>query len=158
MQSVSWSRVSGDHYHGSCVEDEGCVVGVIICRRVRVYSVCHSVVISSQGSSLLANMLVFVSSFEIVLRHSYPSVIFNKREMGKEKKEDTRERKTPSVVIVIITRGSCYAMLHCRVVVSCHILSVSSFIWSSSPCLCATALLKALTTSSGTVSQSKLLV
>lgn len=86
MQSVSWSRVSGDHYHGSCVEDEGCVVGIIRCRRVRVYSV-RGVVESwfcRKEAFFFANMLVFVSSFEIVLRHSYPSVHSKKRENDKE--------------------------------------------------------------------------
>ncbi|KAH0294746.1 hypothetical protein KCU62_g111, partial [Aureobasidium sp. EXF-3399] len=60
---------------------------------------------------------------------------------------------SPSTIAII-----CYAISYCRVVAPFHKPSFSSFICSSSPCRCATALLKALTTSSGTVSQSKLLV
>jgi hypothetical protein len=123
----------------------------------------RGVVAPSQRGTILAYMLFRVSSFEIVLsiNHIHQVIPTKGIKQKKERKKGTGEIKTPSVVIVIIThfaRGSCYAMFCCRTVASRHRPLISSFMCSSSPCLCATALLKALTTSSGTVSQSKLLV
>ena len=158
-----WARWC--HYRCSCVQDEGRKRCIIVCRSF----VCIVLFVVAWCRVSIAKSMIFASMRFSLLRsrsysrhQSYPSFSCNRRRKfkGRERRRVQENSKTPSSLLSssLIAHGSCYAILYCRVVASSHEPLFSSFICSSSPCRCATALLKARTTSSGTVSQSKLLV
>jgi hypothetical protein len=160
----------------SICREVSCVVEAFVCIAFRCV-VGRGFVLSwlpSQRSLLLAyDACVSCLSSELVVSNRIPSkhIPSYRSKQGKakrKKRKSTRKRKSPSShntsshhLIISSLIGSCV----CHTLLSLiphhhhhHNPSTPSSITSSPCALCATALLKALTTSSGTVSQSKLLV
>jgi hypothetical protein len=156
----------------SICREVSCVVEAFVCIAFRCV-VGRGFVLSwlpSQRSLLLAyDACVSCLSSELVVSNRIPSKHIpsyrSKQGKAKRKKGKVQEKENHHQVIThhLITsslKGSCvrHTLLSLIPHHYHHNPSTPSSITSSPCALCATALLKALTTSSGTVSQSKLLV
>jgi hypothetical protein len=158
----------------SICREVSCVVEAFVCIVFRCV-VGRGFVLSwlpSQRSLLLAyDACVSCLSSELVVSNRIPSKHIpsyrSKQGKAKRKKEKVQEKENLHQVkthhlITSSLKGSCVRHTLLSLIPHHHhnpsTPSTPSSITSSPCALCATALLKALTTSSGTVSQSKLLV